>query len=419
MAPFFKSKFFKFSALSLSLVAVSTPFWLFNSEQSMVRPSLSKASQATHGTIDLTSLKEDSSSSLPKATGSNLNNTQATTPSVKPRSNSDKALNAPAPDYKQESKDSRAKLNASTSKEQDKDNKLGATTTDKTSPKDSKSTTITGKVEEPSFSESTVGTDGTLAKVDENLSLEQKVKAIRQSQTKEEQEEYLRSLEERHDMVEAAIASIAENSKMYLPPLISDRALVVTFAVPVLEGKGKLDKEDKDYGIDVVTGATLVKDEQGTSTLISYIATTLGQESGTPVYYINPARTYPKQRNQLYQFALNELTTKRYPEITDDVPLHLDDYDTIYLCYPIWWDDMPGALYSFLIKYDLSDKTIIPVCLHSGDSFAETINTITTYEPHAIIYKQGLEISTKDNLSALKIRGQIRAFLQRLVTDFN
>ena len=80
---------------------------------------------------------------------------------------------------------------------------------------------------------------------------------------------------------------------------------------------------------------------------------------------------------------------------------------------------MPAAIYSFLIKYDLSDKTIIPVCLHSGDEFANTISTITTYEPHAIIYKNGLAISTKESLNSNYINNKIRSFLSNLAVDFN
>lgn len=37
-----------------------------------------------------------------------------------------------------------------------------------------------------------------------------------------------------------------------------------------------------------------------------------------------------------------------------------DDYDTVFIGYPIWWGDMPQALYTFLGEYDFSGKTIIP-----------------------------------------------------------
>ena len=419
MVPFFKSKFFKFSALSLSIIAVSTPFWLFSSEQSIVRTNNSKPIlHDTQGTIDLASLNTIPDTTKGTTT-SKGNNSPSTQEAFEPQRANSKPL---LPSHNTNNDDASALTtstnnNTESSSSSSSSSSIGNTISSSVgtittkapskSAKHSVSHNITDKVVEPNISE-------------QPLSLEQKVQAITQSQSSEQKAQYLRSLEERHELVDAAIASIAEHSKMYLPPLISERALVITFDAPCLEGKGKLPKEQQDYGFDITTGATVVKDDSGTNNLMHFIAATLSRESGADLYYINPARTYPKSRKQLYQFALNELTQESYPELTDDVPLHIDNYDTIYLCYPIWWSDLPGALYSFLIKYDLSDKTVIPVCINSGDGFAQTLNTISTYEPHANIYHEGLLLSTKDTqLSPTNITDKIRLFLQKLVSDFN
>ena len=280
--------------------------------------------------------------------------------------------------------------------------------------KDSK--VLTSSVEPSQLQEQVISSKDELKEAVKPMTLAQKVKAITEAQTKEQKAQYQRSIEERQEMVDAAIASIAQNSKMYLPPMISSRALVVTFSIPVANADLS---EDQDHGIDATTGATVIKYDNKVDGVMSFIANRLNQESGADLYYITPTTQYPKKQKKLYQFALSELTDKNYPELTDDVPLHLERYDTIYLCYPIWWDDMPAAIYSFLIKYDLSDKTIIPVCLHSGDEFANTISTITTYEPHAIIYKNGLAISTKESLNSNYINNKIRSFLSNLAVDFN
>lgn len=280
--------------------------------------------------------------------------------------------------------------------------------------KDSK--VLTSSVEPSQLQEQVISSKDELKEAVKPMTLAQKVKAITEAQTKEQKAQYQRSIEQRQEMVDAAIASIAQNSKMYLPPMISSRALVVTFSVPVANADLS---DDQDHGIDATTGATVIKYDNKVDGVMSFIANRLNQESGADLYYITPTTQYPKKQKKLYQFALSELTDKNYPELTDDVPLHLERYDTIYLCYPIWWDDMPAAIYSFLIKYDLSDKTIIPVCLHSGDEFANTISTIITYEPHATIYKKGLAISTKESLNSNYINNKIRSFLSNLAVDFN
>ncbi len=54
------------------------------------------------------------------------------------------------------------------------------------------------------------------------------------------------------------------------------------------------------------------------------------------------------------------------PEI-DNLIVSLDNYDFIYLGYPIWWSEEPRIIDTFLESYDFSDKTIIPFCT-SGSS---------------------------------------------------
>ena len=51
---------------------------------------------------------------------------------------------------------------------------------------------------------------------------------------------------------------------------------------------------------------------------------------------------------------------------------NMEDYDVIFLGYPIWWSDMPMAVYTFLESYDFSGKTIIPFCTHEGSGLSST-----------------------------------------------
>ena len=480
----------------LALVAVSTPFWLFNSTQSVVTTNKQQSNalnqepidaaivdtqnSKTTGTIKLSSLENSKDShkasttpSPAQAQSSSNSQSQSTAPA--------QASKAPAPGQAQGSDQAKGQSSAQEAassslepvkqqgstqikeqslaqgseqamdkgQDQAKSQELSQSqghgqSHDQGQGKDAKrpqeslsqkladtrkqikesdanavnkdSKVLTSSVEPSQLQEQVISSKDELKEAVKPMTLAQKVKAITEAQTKEQKAQYQRSIEERQEMVDAAIASIAQNSKMYLPPMISSRALVVTFSVPVANADLS---EDQDHGIDATTGATVIKYDNKVDGAMSFIANRLNQESGADLYYITPTTQYPKKQKKLYQFALSELTDKNYPELTDDVPLHLERYDTIYLCYPIWWDDMPAAIYSFLIKYDLSDKTIIPVCLHSGDEFANTISTITTYEPHAIIYKNGLAISTKESLNSNYINNKIRSFLSNLAVDFN
>lgn len=56
------------------------------------------------------------------------------------------------------------------------------------------------------------------------------------------------------------------------------------------------------------------------------------------------------------------------PAIADTCKVeHMEDYDVVFLGYPIWWGQAPKIIYTFLESYDFSGKTIIPFCT-SGSS---------------------------------------------------
>ena len=54
------------------------------------------------------------------------------------------------------------------------------------------------------------------------------------------------------------------------------------------------------------------------------------------------------------------------PAFIDDLK-NLAEYDTVYLGFPIWWNQAPRLINTFLEKYDLSGKTVIPFAT-SGSS---------------------------------------------------
>ena len=41
---------------------------------------------------------------------------------------------------------------------------------------------------------------------------------------------------------------------------------------------------------------------------------------------------------------------------------NMEDYDVIFLGYPIWWGEAPRIISTFLESYDLAGKTIVPFC---------------------------------------------------------
>lgn len=65
------------------------------------------------------------------------------------------------------------------------------------------------------------------------------------------------------------------------------------------------------------------------------------------------------------------------PEISNK--LDLENYDIIYLGYPIWWEEEPRIILTLLDNYNLENKTIIPFCTSGGSGIELSVNNIRNY----------------------------------------
>ena len=51
---------------------------------------------------------------------------------------------------------------------------------------------------------------------------------------------------------------------------------------------------------------------------------------------------------------------------------NMDEYDTIFVGFPIWWYIAPTIINTFLESYDLKGKTIIPFATSGGSDMGKT-----------------------------------------------
>ena len=90
---------------------------------------------------------------------------------------------------------------------------------------------------------------------------------------------------------------------------------------------------------------------------------------------------------------------------------NFDDYDVIYVGYPIWWSDMPQIMYTFFELYDFSGKTVIPFSTHGGSGLAGTVTTIQNKLRSAIVETNAFTMSRDDMEQA---PGEIQAWLDSI-----
>ena len=48
------------------------------------------------------------------------------------------------------------------------------------------------------------------------------------------------------------------------------------------------------------------------------------------------------------------------------------DYDTVYIGYPIWWQDASWVMDGFVTANDFTDKTVIPFCTSQASGYGES-----------------------------------------------
>lgn len=120
----------------------------------------------------------------------------------------------------------------------------------------------------------------------------------------------------------------------------------------------------------------------GEKTLVVYFSATgttekAAQQVATVVegmlYKIQPAKNYTSGdldwRNKSSRSSVEMADSKSRPAFQTNLK-SLADYDTIYLGFPIWWDQAPRIINTFLESYDWTNKTVIPFATSGSSSIS-------------------------------------------------
>jgi flavodoxin len=121
------------------------------------------------------------------------------------------------------------------------------------------------------------------------------------------------------------------------------------------------------------------------------MAKQIQRQTGGDLFEITTVKPYPKDYDECVDVAKKEQQANARPALAAEVK-NMADYDTVFVGYPNWWGTMPMALFTFLEKYDLSGKTLVPFCTHGGGRWGRSLNDLKKLCPDATTL-QGLEIS--------------------------
>ena len=101
------------------------------------------------------------------------------------------------------------------------------------------------------------------------------------------------------------------------------------------------------------------------------VAETLSNQIGADLFEIAPKEDY----SSLYPQSNMEIRRGERPELSSEVE-NMEEYDIIFIGYPVWFHATPAPINSFLENYDLTGKLIIPFCTSGGSVIDETMPSV-------------------------------------------
>lgn len=130
------------------------------------------------------------------------------------------------------------------------------------------------------------------------------------------------------------------------------------------------------------------------------VAEFIQKSVGGDLFEIDTVKNYPVDYTECTEVAKVEIQQKARPELKKYLS-SIDEYDVIFLGYPIWWSIPPMAVSTFLEKYNFSGKKIFPFATHEGSGLGGSVSYIKQIVPNAEVASglaiQGARAANSEN----------------------
>lgn len=114
------------------------------------------------------------------------------------------------------------------------------------------------------------------------------------------------------------------------------------------------------------------------------VAKMIAAKTGADLFEIRTVKEYAADYDTCIEEAKRELRDDARPEIAGDVA-DFDQYDTVYVGYPIWWGVPPMCVFTFFDKHDWAGKTVRPFATHEGSGLGGSVRAIREALPAATV----------------------------------
>ncbi len=133
-------------------------------------------------------------------------------------------------------------------------------------------------------------------------------------------------------------------------------------------------------------------------------ASKLAKAAGADLFEIVPEQLYTKadlkwtDKNSRSSVEMNDRNSR--PAIKSKVK-NMEQYDFVFVGFPIWWYREPSIIDTFMESYDFSGKTVVPFCTSGGSGLGNSTNNIQALAKGAKVI-EGKKLSFMTSESSLK-----------------
>ncbi len=140
--------------------------------------------------------------------------------------------------------------------------------------------------------------------------------------------------------------------------------------------------------------------EGGKETLIAYFSATgttakaaqaIAEATGGTCYEITPEKSYTSADlnwNDKQSRSSQEMSDPKARPAIKGPKADLSKYEVVFIGYPIWWDEAPRIINSFIESQDLKGKVIIPFATSGGSSIRNSVARLKETYPE-LDWKEG------------------------------
>ena len=129
-------------------------------------------------------------------------------------------------------------------------------------------------------------------------------------------------------------------------------------------------------------------------------AADLAKAIGADLYEIEPKAKYTSAdldwTNKNSRSTLEMKDKSSRPELSN-TDAHIEDYDVVYVGYPVWWYTAPTIINSFLEAYDFSNKKVVLFITSGGSSFGSAVNDLKPSVPSSCEITEGKKLNRYTN----------------------